>query len=248
MKLIGLLGGMSWESTSAYYRLINQATRDQLGGLHSAQILLRSVDFAQIVALQKANDWYGASKILCDEALAMEKAGAQVILICTNTMHLIAPAVENALSIPLINIIDETAEAIIDQGLRRPLLLATRYTMEHGFYAKQMQNHGLEIVVPGPEARSIIHDLIFEELCQGVIKPCARDHLVDCIKAHQIDGADCVILGCTELGLVLNVNEINEDIDLPIFDSTHIHAKSAVAFALSAFKSNQMQTLATTQA
>ncbi len=229
MRKIGLLGGMSWESTAVYYRLINEALRAQRGGLSSADILMRSLDFQTIVDLQRADRWDEAAKKLATAAHGLEKAGADCILICTNTMHLCADAVQDACDVPLIHIIDETAQAIRRAGHRRPLLLATRYTMEHGFYAERMWRHDLHVAIPGPDDRMTCHNAIFDELCQGVVSDAARQALIDMTARGKAEGADCVILGCTELGLSVS----SQDLPLPCFDSTHIHAEAAVKFALS---------------
>ncbi len=228
MRKIGLLGGMSWESTATYYKLINEGVRQHLGGLASADILLRSFDFRQVVALQKADRWDEAAALLARAAQGLQRAGADCILICTNTMHLVADEVAYAVDIPLIHIIDETARAIRARGHRRPLLLATRYTMEHGFYAAHMADHALDLITPAADDRLICHNAIFDELCQGVVSQSARQALIDMTARGKAAGADCVILGCTELGLSVAA----EDLCLPVFDSTHLHAAAAVDFAL----------------
>ena len=228
MRKIGLLGGMSWESTATYYKLINEGVRQRLGGLASADILLRSLDFRQVVALQKADKWDEAAALLGRAAQGLQRAGADCILICTNTMHLVADGVAYAVDIPLIHIIDETARAIRAAGHRRPLLLATRYTMEHGFYAAHMADHALDLLTPGADDRLVCHNAIFDELCQGVVSQSARQALIDMTARGKAAGADCVILGCTELGLSVAA----EDLPLPVFDSTHLHAAATVDFAL----------------
>ncbi|WP_377289582.1 aspartate/glutamate racemase family protein [Rhizobium sp. SG2393] len=228
MKTIGLIGGMSFESSLVYYRMINEAVRNRLGGLNSAEVILHSVDFARIVALQKAGRWDCAAKALSDVARGLEAAGADTVLICTNTMHLVADAVADAVKVPLINIIDETAAALTAAGCRKPLLLATRYTMEHGFYAERMARHGIEIMVPDGQGRTRTHEVIFDELCQGQVKDSSRADLRLLIEAAKADGADAVILGCTEICLILDP----ADLPLPGFDSTAIHAAAAVDFAL----------------
>lgn len=228
MKTIGLIGGMSFESSLVYYRMINEAVRNRLGGLNSAEVILHSVDFARIVALQKAGRWDCAAKALSDVARGLEAAGADTVLICTNTMHLVADAVADAVKVPLINIIDETAAALTAAGCRKPLLLATRYTMEHGFYAARMARHGIEIMVPDASGRTRTHEVIFDELCQGRIEDASRSDLIALIETAKADGADAVILGCTEICLIL------DPAALPLrgFDSTAIHAAAAVDFAL----------------
>ena len=228
MKTIGLIGGMSFESTAVYYRLINEMVRDTLGGIASAEVLLHSVNFAEIVGYQKAGRWDLAEKRLADCANGLEVAGADCVLICTNTMHLVADGVAARLSIPLLNIIDETASAIKGAGFSRPLLLATRYTMEHGFYTERMRRHGLDPMVPEAVDRSLVHDVIFDELCAGEVKDASRQAYLAIIDKAKRAGADCVILGCTEICLLLDPDSLA----LPGFDSTTIHARAAVDFAL----------------
>lgn len=228
MKTIGLIGGMSWESTATYYRLINQAVRAQRGGLVSADILLHSLDFSRVVALQQANRWDEAGKLLGAAGAGLVRAGADCVLICTNTMHLVAEPVARMSGVPLIDIIDETAAALKAQGRRAPLLLATRYTMEHGFYTQRMARHGLAVQVPGDAERSAVHDIIFTELCRGDIRDTSRQRLLAMIAGAGQRGADSVILGCTEISLLLDPDRL----PLPGFDSTAIHAQAAVRFAL----------------
>ncbi len=239
MRTIGLLGGMSWESTAVYYRLINEAVRDRLGGLASADIVMRSLDFQKVVALQKADRWNDAATLLGDAACGLQAAGADCVLICTNTMHLIAPQVAAACDIPLIHIIDETASALHTAGYHRPLLLATRYTMEHGFYASRMNSQGIDVIVPEADDRLICHNAIFDELCQGVVSDRARQALIDMTMRGREAGADSVILGCTELGLSVGCG----DLCLPGFDSTHIHAAAAVDFALNGLPAARQETV-----
>ena len=228
MKTIGLIGGMSFEATAVYYRLINEAVRQRLGGLHSAELLLHSVDFQGIVALQQAGRWDEAGDRLAGVGRRLQDAGAECILICANTMHLVADAVESALRVPLIHIIDETARHVQAAGCRKPLLIATRYTMEHGFYAERMQRHGIELCVPPAEGRALAHDIIFNELCAGQVRAPSREALLGLIEAARTQGADAVILGCTELCLILDPAAL----PLPAFDTTAIHARAAVDFAL----------------
>lgn len=228
MKRIGLLGGMSWESTATYYKLINEGVRDALGGLASADVLLRSLDFRSVVALQKADRWSDAARMLGEAAQSLEAAGADCILICTNTMHLVADQVAASCDIPLINIIGETAKVLHRDGFRRPLLLATRYTMENGFYAEHMRRFGHDVVVPDDDDRLICHNAIFDELCQRVVSDASRQALIDMTARGRDKGADSVILGCTELGLCV----VADELPLPYVDSTHIHANAAIAFAL----------------
>lgn len=230
MRRIGLIGGMSFEASAVYYRLINEAVRQRLGGLHSAELLLHSVDFQRIVELQQAGRWTDAGSLLAQAARGLEGAGADCVLICANTMHLVADAVESAISVPLIHIIDETAHRLLAAGCRRPLLLATRYTMEHGFYAERMRRHGVALSVPSAEGRTLTHDIIFKELCAGQVRAPSRDVLLRLIDEARAEGADAVILGCTELCLILDP----AGLPLPAFDSTAIHATAAVDFALAA--------------
>ena len=228
MRRIGLIGGMSFESTAVYYRLANEMVRERLGGFASADILMHSVNFAEIVDLQKAGRWDLAAGRLAESARRLETAGAGCVLICTNTMHIVAPEVEAGIDIPLINVIDETARALTHRNLRRPLLLATRYTMEHGFYTERMVSHGIEVVTPGSEDRADLHAIIFDELCAGRIEPASRARAMAMIEKAKAGGADSVILGCTEICLLLDP----ESLPLPGVDSTAIHVRAAVDFAL----------------
>lgn len=228
MRTIGLIGGMSFESTTVYYQMINEAVRTRLGGLHSAKIVLHSVDFQEIVDLQKAGRWDAAAAHLGKAAQGLERAGADCALICTNTMHLVADEVAAAVKIPLLNIIDETAKALSAAGVRRPLLLATRYTMEQGFYARRMAAHGLAMTTPGEAGRTVVHDVIFDELCAGIVRDESRAAFLDLIAKAKDEGCDAVILGCTEICLLLDPNTL----PLPGFDSTAIHAAAAVDYAL----------------
>ena len=228
MRMIGLIGGMSFESSAVYYRLINEMMRERFGGLSSAEVLLHSVNFAEIVDYQKAGRWDLAEERLGNAARGLEKAGAACILICTNTMHLVADAVAARIEVPLIHIVDETAKALTSAGHRRPLLLATRYTMEHGFYTDRMRALGLDPIVPEAQDRTTVHDVIFDELCAGRIEESSRTRLVEIIEQEKMKGADSVILGCTEICLLLDP----EQLPLPGFDSTAIHARAAVDFSL----------------
>lgn len=229
MKTIGLIGGMSWESTAVYYRLINEMVRAKLGGLHSAQIAMWSVDFAPIAGMQAKGAWDAAGDALADAGEALERAGADCLLICTNTMHIVADKVRAGVDIPLLHIADATASAIKEAGVKKPLLLATRFTMEGEFYRGYLRdNHGVEIVVAGPQERTCIHDIIYDELCQGVVSPASRGTYQEIIANAVKDGADSVIFGCTEVGLLLS----QEDVPVPVFDSTLLHAEAAVQFAL----------------
>ncbi|THV24899.1 aspartate/glutamate racemase family protein [Peteryoungia ipomoeae] len=228
--MIGLIGGMSFESTAVYYRLINEAARQKLGGLSSAEVAIRSVNFADIVKLQQQGRWEEAAQMLARAGKGLQNAGADCALICTNTMHLVADAVASGIDIPLINIIDETALRLKEDGRERPLLLATRYTMEHGFYAERMRTHGIYVIVPDEAGRTAAHDIIFQELCMGEVKPTSRDRLLALIEEAKAQGADSVILGCTEICLLLDPNAL----PLPGYDSTAIHVDAAIRFALEA--------------
>ena len=228
MKTIGLIGGMSWESTATYYRLINEAVRRQRGGLHSAEIAMRSLDFVNVVELQKAGRWDDAGRLLGEAGAGLARSGAACVLICTNTMHLVADPVAAMSGVPLIDIIDETAKALRADGRRKPLLLATRYTMEHGFYTDRMARHGLEVVTPDCDDRGVVHDVIFNELCQGQVRDTSRARYLAIIEAARSQGIDSVILGCTEISLLVDPDAL----PLPGYDSTAIHADAAVRFAL----------------
>ncbi|MBX4997393.1 aspartate/glutamate racemase family protein [Rhizobium lentis] len=230
METIGLIGGMSFESSAVYYRLVNEMVRARKGGLASAELILHSVNFEEIVALQKAGDWAGAARRLGDVAERLQAAGAGCVLICTNTMHLIADEVAARVSVPLIHIIDETAKSLHASGRKRPLLLATRYTMEHGFYGERMKNLGLDIMVPDAADRTTVHDIIFNELCAGRVHDRSREKLIAIIDRAVDNGADSIILGCTEICLILDPDRL----PLPGFDTTTIHARAAVDFALGA--------------
>jgi aspartate racemase len=228
MKTIGLLGGMSWESTSAYYRLLNEKVKARLGGLHSARVLLHSVDFAPIAALQAAGKWDEAGDILARAAKGLEAAGADVMLIGTNTMHLVAPQVAEAISIPLLHIADATAEAIKPRGIKKVGLLGTRFTMEKDFYKGRLRDHhGIETVVPDDEDRETVHRIIYEELCLGVVSEGSREAYLGITDKLAAAGAECIILGCTEIGLLVE----QQHTTLPLFDTTNLHAEAAVTFA-----------------
>lgn len=229
MKTIGLLGGMSWESTQGYYRIINQGVKQSLGGLHSARILLYSLDFEDIAAQQRAGDWEAAGGILADAAVRLESAGAEGLLICTNTMHKVAPVIEQAISIPLLHIADATAEALVSQGVTNVGLLGTLFTMEQDFYRGRLHDHyGLNVLIPESEDRRSVNRIIFEELCQGRFEPASKTVLLNIIGKLQKDGADAVILGCTELGMLIE----QTDTPVPLLDTTLIHARKAVEFVL----------------
>ncbi|MFG1298387.1 aspartate/glutamate racemase family protein [Xanthobacter sp. V3C-3] len=226
-RTIGLIGGMSWESTAVYYKEINELVRDRRGGLASADLLLHSVNFDEIVAMQKAGRWDLAEQALADTANGLVKAGAGCILICTNTMHLVADTVARAVPVPLLHIVDVVGHALVQAGMKKPLLLATRYTMEEDFYRDRMKaRFGLDTIVPDEADRAAVHDIIFDELCCGIIKETSRARYVEVIRKAAAQGADCVILGCTEIGLLID----ETDSPLPAFDSTKLHARAAVDF------------------
>ncbi len=228
MKTIGLIGGMSWESTLEYYRIINELVKEKLGGWHSAKILLYSVDFDRIVRLQHKGEWRRMGEILADIATRLENCGADVILICTNTMHKVADYVEERISVPLLNIIDATAERLKEKDLSKVGLLGTKFTMEDGFYQERLAKYGIEVIVPDETDRQTVHSIIFDELCLGVFKESSKIRLVEIIRKLKEAGAEGIILGCTELPLIVK----QEDVDVLIFDTTRIHAEAAVDFAL----------------
>jgi len=229
MKTIGLIGGMSWESSREYYRIINQGVRGLLGGTHSAKSVMVSLDFAEIEALQEAGDWEAATQLLVQAAQQVQSAGADFVLICTNTMHKMAEAVSVEIQIPLLHIADATAKAVQDQGLHKVGLLGTRYTMEEDFYRGRLESlHGLEVIIPKETSRQVIHQVIFEELVQGTIKAKSKADYIQIIQELVNQGAQGIILGCTEIGLLVQ----SDDAPVPIFDTTQIHAQAAVAEAL----------------
>jgi aspartate racemase len=228
MRRLGLIGGMSFEGSALYYRKINEAVRERLGGLHSADMILHSVDFQTIVDMQKTDRWEDAGRYLADVARGLEGAGADGVLICAVTMHLVAPAVEAAIEVPFLHIVDVTAQRLKAAGCRKPLLLATRYTMENGFYQARMDRHGIEVVVPNPDGRTLTHDIIFNELCAGKVLKRSRVALLGLIETAKAEGADSVIFGCTEIGMILDADGLL----VPGIDSTEIHAAAAVEFAI----------------
>ena len=228
MKTIGLLGGMSWESTALYYRLINEETRRRQGGLHSAPIAMVSVDFDVIERLQAENDWDAAGDILAARARDVQSAGADFLLLCTNTMHRVAGAIEAAISIPMLHLADATAQAIVAAGHRRVALLGTRFTMEQRFYVERLEAAGLQVLVPEAASRAEVHRIIYDELCQGLVLPASRERYQAVVGELEAACAHCVIAGCTEITLLLQAG----DIDLPLFDTAGIHALAAVNMAL----------------
>jgi aspartate racemase len=228
-KVIGLLGGMSWESSAEYYRIINQAVRDRLGGLHSARCLMWSFDFAEVEALQHAGRWQDATALMIEAARRLERGGADFMLICTNTMHRMAEEVQAAIAIPLLHIADPTAGRIRAAGLRRVGLLGTAFTMEQDFYKGRLAaQHGLEVLVPEEADRATVHRIIYEELVQGRVEPASRQAYREIIARLVEHGAEAIILGCTEIMLLVRP----EDSPVPLYDTTAIHAEAAVERAL----------------
>ncbi|MEQ5835339.1 aspartate/glutamate racemase family protein [Marinobacter sp. NFXS9] len=229
MKTIGLLGGMSWESTVSYYRALNEGVKARLGGLHSAKICLHSVDFAEIETLQRSGNWDETGRMLSAAARSVEAAGADFLLIGTNTMHKVAPQIEAAIAIPLLHIADATAERLRADGITRVGLIGTRYTMEQDFYKGRMaERFDLDVRVPNEDEQAAIHEVIFEELCQGIIRDDSRDAFLAIIQKLYEAGAEAVILGCTEIALLVGP----EDTGVPLYDTTRIHAEQAVERAL----------------
>ncbi|MBC3918320.1 aspartate/glutamate racemase family protein [Undibacterium sp. CY18W] len=229
MKTIGLIGGMSWESTIPYYRLINETIKEKLGGLHSARIILYSVDFHEIERLQYAGDWDAAGVILAQVSRSLELAGADFLVLCTNTMHKLAASIESAVAIPLFHIADPTAQAIRQAGFGKIGLLGTRFTMEQDFYRERLRSqHGLDVLVPALADRGIVHQIIYEELCLGKINATSREHYRRIMAGLIENGAEAIILGCTEISLLVS----QEDASVPLFDTTAIHARGAAEWAL----------------
>ena len=221
---------MSWESTLPYYRIVNERVRQRLGGLHSAKLVLHSVDFAEIEALQHAGDWDAAGAILVEAARGLRAAGAEGLVICTNTMHLVAPAIEAAVDIPLLHIADATAARIRAAGLSRVALLGTRFTMERDFYRRRIEAAGIKVIVPEAAQREVVHRVIYDELCLGRILDASRDAYRAIIAGLVAQGAEGVILGCTEIGLLVGEG----DATVPLFDTARIHAEAAADWALDA--------------
>ncbi len=229
MKTIGLIGGMSWESTIPYYRIINETVKQQLGGLHSAKIVLYSVNFAEIERMQRAGDWHAAGKLLADAATRLEAAGADFIVLCTNTMHKVATAIENATTLPLLHIADATALAVNAAGYKTVGLLGTKFTMEQPFYrARLKEQHGLNVLVPNEAARQQVHQIIYNELCLGKVLAESKEQYRQIITELVAQGAEAIILGCTEISLLVS----QQDSQAPLFDTTSIHAQSAAELAL----------------
>lgn len=228
MKTIGMLGGMSWESTIPYYRIINTIVKEKLGGLHSAKCVLYSVDFAEIEKLQSTGAWEESGEILARAAVGLEKAGADFLIICTNTMHKVAPIIQKKIDIPIVHIADVTADALLENDVKKVALLGTRYTMEQGFYKSRLTNRGLSVLVPDDNAMDYVNAVIFNELCLGEISAESKKRVLAIVDALAERGAQAVILGCTEIGLLIN----QEDTKVPLYDTTKIHAERAALYAL----------------
>lgn len=229
MKTIGLIGGMSWESTQNYYKAINQGVKERLGGLHSAKIVLVSVDFAEIEELQRLGDWNKSAELLASAAKSLERAGADFFLICTNTMHKVAEQVQAAVNIPLLHIADATAKTLLLDGINTVGLLGTRFTMEQDFYKGRLIDHfQLGVVVPNEAEQTVVHQVIYNELCLGVVNPMSRECYLDIIQQLVEQGAQAVILGCTEIAMLVEPNHTS----VKLYDTTAIHAEAAVDFAL----------------
>jgi aspartate racemase len=233
MKTIGLIGGMSWESSLEYYRIINETVKEKLRGFHSAKIAMYSVDFEEVEKLQRQGNWDEATRLMIDAAQRIEKAGAEFVVICTNTMHKMAEEVQKSIDIPLLHIVDVTAEKIKGQGIRKVGLLGTRFTMEEDFYkGRLLKKHEIEVIIPEEEERVRIHNILYDELCLGEIKKLSRDKFKEIIENLVARGAEGVILGCTEIPLLVN----QEDYEIPLFDTTAIHAITAVEYAVGEYK------------
>ena len=228
MKIIGLIGGMSWESTVTYYQVMNEVIKQKLGGFHSAKILLYSVDFDEIEKCQASGKWDESAGILSDAAMRLEKAGADFIVICTNTMHKVAPEIEKHISIPIIHIAEATAECLNEKGIATVGLLGTKYTMMQDFYKAKLMEAGINVVIPDEADIEIVNHIIYNELCLGIIRKQSQMEYLSVIECLKEKGAQGVILGCTEIGLLIH----QEDTDIPVFDTTRIHAEKAAALAL----------------
>jgi len=228
MKTIGLLGGMSWESSVLYEELINTEVRSRLGGTHSADLLVKSYDFAKIEALQEAGDWDRAGEMLSADAVRLETAGAELIVLCTNTMHRVAGVIEDAVDVPFLHLGDATARAVLAQGLSTVGLLGTRFTMEAAFYRERLESHGLTVLTPSPEEQTIVHDIIYNELVRGELNRSSREEYLDIIDRLSSAGAEGVVAGCTEIELLVTA----DDVFVPYFPTTEIHAQAAVDAAL----------------
>lgn len=234
MKIIGLLGGMSWESTVTYYQLINEAVKEKLGGLHSAKILLYSVDFQEIEACQAAGDWERSAQILADGAKRLQAAGADFLVICTNTMHKVVPQIESQIQIPILHIAEATAEELNSKRIKKAALLGTKYTMQQDFYKQKLKLQGIEVLIPEEEDMELVNRVIYEELCLGIIREESRKEYARIMQKLIEEGAEGIILGCTEIGLLIK----QKDAAVPVFDTTWIHARKAALMALEPFASS----------
>lgn len=230
VRRIGLLGGMSWQSSALYYSLINEGVAARLGGVHSADLVMVSVDFAEIEQLQSSGDWHGAGELLAREARSLEAAGAEAIVLCTNTMHIVAPAIEAAVSIPLLHLADVTARAITASGLVRVGMLGTRFTMQQPFYRERVQSHGIEVLVPELDDQAVVHRVIYDELVRGTVTDESREAYRQIIGRLVDRGAQGIVLGCTEIELLIDERHV----DVPLFATTRLHAQAAVDWALGA--------------
>ncbi len=229
MKTIGLIGGMSWESTASYYTTINQQMKNRLGGLHSAKVILVSVDFAEIETLQRQGEWQKTAEILGQAAKSLQKAGADFFLICTNTMHIVANEIQQYVSIPLLHIADSTAAVLVQNGVTKVGLLGTNFTMEKPFYKHRLQqHHGIDVLVPTESDRQLVHKIIYDELCLGTINTESRNHYIGIMESLISNGAEGIILGCTEIALLVD----NQHTNIKLFDTAFIHANAAVEEAL----------------
>jgi len=228
MKTIGLIGGMSWESSLEYYRIINETVKDKLGGLHSAKIIMYSVDFEEIEILQHQDKWKELVDRMINLAKNLEKSGADLVLICSNTMHKMAEQVQESINIPLLHIADATAEKIKRQGLKNVGLLGTKFTMEQDFYKDRLRKHGINVIIPSEEERQVVHAVIYNELCLGRIEEFSKKRFKEIIDNLVANGSEGIILGCTEIPLLIK----QEDIPVPLFDTTEIHAKIAAEYAI----------------
>jgi aspartate racemase len=229
MKTMGLIGGMSWESTREYYRIINETVKEKLGNFHSAKCILYSVDFAETVELAQKGKWAELTALMIKAAQKLERADAEFIVICTNTIHKLADDVQKNVNIPILHIVDAVAEKVVEKGFSKVGLLGTKFTMEEDFYKKRLEEkYDIEVIIPDDEERETIHNIIYNELCLGLIKPSSKEKFLKIIKNLNTNGAEGVILGCTEIPLLIK----DEDVDIPLFDTNTIHAKAAVEFAL----------------
>ena len=232
MKTIGLIGGMSWESTVTYYKIINETVKEKLGGLHSAKCILYSVDFQEIEECQANGNWEKSGEILGEAANNLEKAGADFIVICTNTMHKVINQIKEKISIPILHIAEMTAEKILEKGLKNIALLGTKYTMEQDFYKSKLIEKGINVIIPDKNDIEIINNVIYDELCLGIINPESKAKYLEIVKTLKQKGAEGIILGCTEIGLLIK----SEDTDVPLFDTALIHAEQAAIYSIKDYK------------